>query len=305
MGLYRFPNGCGGRFGNSTSGYLHPYGGNKKWKTGKHSIVTPALIKGNLDPTTTISYFCTRILCSGLIISCLPKGIVCFISLLLSFSLFQTATAQVPVSSADTILLDVNQSFFDGSDVEVPVFIQSSSTVYAVDMAIRFNTVRIVFDSLTNVLNGLQYLYYLNPIDSVWRITSYHPNGIQSNSIVFNLRFATTSNEVCAYDFSDAEAFVNGDSSACHIMGCLDNLSIQTLDAIDIAKVFPNPFHNQLFFASDDFFMVQVYDSRGELFMAASNPKSIDTGLWKTGLYYVRIISRGTQYTYKMLKLFP
>jgi hypothetical protein len=235
----------------------------------------------------------------------LLKGIFKAVWFFILLSVVKTSTAQHFVSSTDTIKLDLNQSFFDGSDVEIPISIQSSSTIYSIDLALRFNTARIVFDSLTNVLNGLQYLYFLNPIDSIWRITSYHPNGIQPGSIAFNLRFATTSNEVCAYDFTDAEAFVNGDSSACQITGCMNNLSIQSIDAVDITKVFPNPFINQLFISSDSPVLVQVYDTRGKLVFEAVNPKTIDTGSWHTGMYYLNVFGYSSKQAYKLLKLLP
>ena len=231
------------------------------------------------------------------------KGICPFIwvffSLLLSV---HTSTAQAYYSSSDTIRIDINQSYFDGSDVEVPVTIHGSSVIYAVDLAIRFNGIRIQFDSLTNVLNGLQYLYYSNPNDSIWRITSYHPLGIQPGSTVFNLRFITFNNEVCVYDFSDQEAFINGDSSAIEIIGCMDNLGLPNQEFSKLARVYPNPFSDQLFIEPYTSRFVQIFDYRGTLLMQTGTQSSIDTRLWPAGIYFVSFLDNQRRYSYKLLK---
>lgn len=216
-----------------------------------------------------------------------------------------TTTAQDLFSSGDTVKLDINQSYFDGSDVEVPVIINSSATVFAVDMAIRFNTNRITFDSLTNIINGLQYLYYLNPNDSIWRVTSYLPSGITPGSTVFNLRFSTADNEVCAYDFSDQQAFINGDSSVFQTIGCMDNLGIVQLGQSASTYAYPNPFYDRFYINAGSKGDVQVLDFQGRVILNKVDSGIIDASAWAAGTYFIRIVGRYPSRPFKIVKALP
>lgn len=214
-----------------------------------------------------------------------------------------TATAQDLFSSGDTVKLDVNQSYFDGSDVEVPVIINSSATVFSVDMAIRFNTNRITFDSLTNIISGLQYLYYLNPNDSIWRVTSYLPSGITPGSTVFNLRFSTADNEVCAYDFSDQQAFINGDSSVIQTIGCMDNLGIVQLDQSASTYAYPNPFIDQLQTVADHNTDFWITDINGRVYFEGHGTRMVLTSGWPDGIYFLKFNRDEFNLTIKLLKI--
>lgn len=177
--------------------------------------------------------------------------------------------------------------------------------VFALDLAVRFNSNRITFQGVTGVSNGLQYLYYLNPNDSIWRFTSYNPTGIQSGNVVFNLRFATLNNEVCAYDFTNEEAFVNGDSSVFEILGCMDNLGVPHQDDPNIALLYPNPFTDQLNIESNIKGVVKIFDSLGVLVQERFNNGPINTVSWPVGVYYVRIFGNRNNLTVKAVKALP
>ena len=92
-------------------------------------------------------------------------------------------------TGTDTLRLNINSSFFSGTYVEIPVMFSSGGNVFSVDMALRFDSNRLIFDDVVNPASGLQYLYYLNPNDSIWRFTSFHPLGLQAGNPILYLRF--------------------------------------------------------------------------------------------------------------------
>lgn len=207
--------------------------------------------------------------------------------------------------NGDSLRLDINDAYFSGSYVEIPVTIFSFGNVFAVDFAFRYDFNRLVFDDVVNAMPGLQYLYYQNPIDSIWRFTSYLPNGFQFGTSVCHLRFLTLSNEACAYDFTVPEGYINGDSCVMEIQGCMDNLGLTNLDVKDLTIPYPNPFSDQLFLESKTEKLVHIFDCNGVLILKTKSGEPIHTGSWPVGMYYVKIFDRQFHHSFKMLKQSP
>jgi hypothetical protein len=105
------------------------------------------------------------------------------------------------------------------------------------------------------------------------------------------LRFATTSNEVCAYDLTDAEAFVNGDSSVINILGCMDNLGISSANYTSPIRVYPNPFSNYLVIDNPNELFFQVLDSTGRLIFGDFFNTTLNTNNWAQGTYFIRVFT--------------
>jgi len=204
--------------------------------------------------------------------------------------------------NGDTLRLDINSSYFSGSYVEIPVTFSSVGNVYSVDMAFRFNTNRLMFDDVVNPSPGLQYLYYLNPNDSVWRFTSYNPSGLLTGPPICHLRFLSLSNEACAYDFDSQEGYINGDSCNIEIQGCMDNVGFGEWDNNDHGVIFPNPFSEELNILTPPGATVHVYGYNGVLLIKSISILHINAQTWPDGLYIVRIDDGEEVRLFKALK---
>ncbi|MFZ9942849.1 MAG: T9SS type A sorting domain-containing protein [Bacteroidia bacterium] len=175
-----------------------------------------------------------------------------------------------------------------GQYVEIPVSFTAQGPVFSLDLAFRFDSNRLQFDHLTGISSGLQYLFYLNPLDSIWRLTSFHPNGLAPNTPVFNLRFFTSNNEACAYDFSEEEGYLNGDSSAITINGCMNNTGLESALDHKPLKAYPNPFSNELYFDGIHAGEILVFSTNGSLMAKGFSPSKVETSKWPSGMYFVR-----------------
>lgn len=203
----------------------------------------------------------------------------------------------------DTLRLNINSSFFSGTYVEIPVILSSSGNVFSVDMAFKFDYNRLIFDDVVNPHSGLQYLYYLNPIDSIWRFTSYHPFGLQAGNPIFYLRFLTLSNEACAYDFSSEEGYINGDSCNIDILGCMDNVGgIENPEGISFTT-FPNPFIEQLEIVADHRTSFSICDTKGRVYFEGQGTRTIMTSDWPDGIYLIKSSVSEFYLTRKLLKI--
>ena len=196
--------------------------------------------------------------------------------------------------NGDTLRLDINSSYFSGSYVEIPVTFSSAGSVFAVDMAFRFDANRLIFDDVVNPAPGLQYLFYLNPNDSVWRFTSYDPSGLITGTPICHLRFFSLSNEACAYDFGSQEGYINGDSCNIEIQGCMDNVGFGDVSEGLQIHVYPNPFTNGLYVESPSDTQIEIFDFHGRLICENYTNTWIETTNWAYGGYFVKVIDKKT-----------
>jgi hypothetical protein len=223
-------------------------------------------------------------------------GIIYFLALggptMLSFGSINT----------DSLFVKIHDAYFVGQYVEIPVSFSAQGPVFSLDLAFRFDFNRLQFDNLTGIYPGLQYLFYLNPLDSIWRLTSFHPSGLAPNAPVFNLRFFTSNNEACAYDFSDQEGFLNGDSCYSQVNGCLNNTGIEEANEMDDISFFPNPFFNELNITAPVGASVHVYRANGQLVESSVGPAYVNTIRWPDGLYFIHVVHHAKVRVFKLLK---
>jgi len=204
--------------------------------------------------------------------------------------------------SGDSLFVRINQSYFDGQHIEIPVVFAAQGPVISLDLAFRFDVNRLQFDNVTNTVSGLQYLFYLNPVDSVWRLTSYHPAGLLPSTPVFNLRFLALNNEACAYDFSDQEGFLNGDSCYTQVIGCMNNTGFGEQDETKDVGFFPNPFSSHLNITAPEGTTLRVYGANGQLVATSTAPAYLNALMWPDGVYFLHVVDRLNVRMFKLLK---
>ncbi|MBL0341814.1 MAG: hypothetical protein IPP71_13295 [Bacteroidetes bacterium] len=112
----------------------------------------------------------------------------------------------------------------------------------------KYNNQNVEFDTLINVTNGLNYLYYLNPNDSTLRFTSYRLGQMQNDSAVVWLRFSSLSGYVCVNDLNSLTGYLNGDQCSYKVTDC-DTISTQAanIQGKDAIAMYPNPANQFLY----------------------------------------------------------
>ncbi len=149
------------------------------------------------------------------------------------------STSKGNFSAGDSIVFNIASAYQINSVVDVPVFIKSNDTIFAIDFSMQYNDQKVVFDSIIPVLNNLQYLYFLNPGDSTLRLTSYCPDGIPEDSVILIIRFQVASGPMCSGEIYNLNTWMNGNVCSNEIIDCIVS-GIEEQEEI-ILEIFPNP----------------------------------------------------------------
>lgn len=201
------------------------------------------------------------------------------------------------IDQNDTIFLDLPASTLVGNSIEFPVNFSSDDYVYAVDFALKYNNQNVEFDTIINITPGLNYLYYLNPNDSVLRFTSYRLGQIQNGSNVVKLRFTSPNGIICYTDFTILTGYLNGDQCSIVSDSCsqIPN-SIDSPSNSPLISIFPNPANNALNIKSPPFSYLEIFDSRLNLILEMNlddSLSSIDVSDFGAGIYFLKFASNG------------
>ena len=155
------------------------------------------------------------------------------------------------IDQNDTLKFNIPEGFLNGNIIDIPVSVSSDDTVYSVDFAIKYNFLNVEFDSIINLTSGLQYLYHLNPFDSVLRFTSNRLVPIPNDSSLILIRFKTFTGQICAFDFDSLVAYLNGDICTAVATGCLVTSVNNVMNYNRRGIFYPNPASDEITFHED------------------------------------------------------
>lgn len=144
----------------------------------------------------------------------------------------------------DTVKFGIATGTINGVLMDVPVSISCQDTIYALDFSFRYNAGHVELDSVLNLTTGLQYLYYFNPQDSVFRFTSNRLTPYPCDSPVVVLRFESFNGQLCSYDLDSIITYINGDVCSHTLSGCL--ISSLPPSPVKSFSAYPNPANNEL-----------------------------------------------------------
>lgn len=199
------------------------------------------------------------------------------------------------IDQSDTVFLDLSASTLAGNIIEFPVNISSDDYVYAVDFALKYSNQNVEFDTIINTTPGLNYLYYLNPNDSVLRFTSYRLGQIQNGTDVVKLKFTSLNGIICNSDFSYLTGYLNGDQCSIVSDSCsqVPNFVLEPLRYPSI-NIYPNPANYSFNIKTTGVSYLEIYDSRLNLILEKNLEESItaiDVSDYRAGVYFLKLTS--------------
>ncbi len=115
------------------------------------------------------------------------------------------------INSLDTVVFDFSQSVCTPTYIQVPVFILSNDTVYAVDFALKFNPSEFSYNSLINHKAYLNNSINFNSSDSTLRFSTFSITQIENNSPLVSVRFNIVSGMISMASFISVQTLLNGD----------------------------------------------------------------------------------------------
>ncbi|HMT30178.1 MAG TPA: T9SS type A sorting domain-containing protein [Bacteroidia bacterium] len=201
------------------------------------------------------------------------------------------------IDTSDTVVFDLYKANIIGNQIEFPVTFHSDDYVYAMDFELKYNNQNIEFDTLINLTNGLNYLYYLNPNDSTLRFTSYRLGQMQNDSTVILLRFSSFTGNLCTNDLNSIKGYLNGDQCSHKVTDCDTTTTFtQIPNPASQIEIYPIPAADKLFINAMENCQIEIIDSKGDFCLSTEyiiphSGEPLDISQFKRGIYFIRITS--------------
>src|ERR1019366_2425474 len=145
------------------------------------------------------------------------------------------------IDSLDKVVFDMKNAVITANYVDVPVYFLSNDSVSALDFALKYDTLKLTFDSVINYKSYLTEFAHYNQSDHYLRLTSsasdinnFKP--FDNNTALFAVRFYFNVPNVCntinKKDFNSITVYLNGDPCSYDItqITALDITQITALD---------------------------------------------------------------------------
>lgn len=212
------------------------------------------------------------------------------------------------IDSSDSIVFDMSNAIINGTQVQVPIYINSDDNIYAVDFSFRFNNQKLDYDTITLASAGsvLLAVSYLNPNDSIVRFTSSALVTVSNQVVLAYIHFNILPGQsLSALDMFNLKGYLNGDAcSESVIPPAPVGLNNEVLNWN--MSFYPNPAVDALYIQMDKDASIELMDIQGktvllsqELFAGRRN--DIDLGSFHRGLYLARVFNADGECVKKLM----
>ncbi len=130
------------------------------------------------------------------------------------------------IDSVDKVVYDIEKAVIKGNYVFVPVYFLSNDPILSIDFEMKFNNIKLTYDSVINFKSYLAEIAHYNSGDQKLRLTSSASDinnflPIENNTPLFAVRFHFNTPNICNKifdtDISSVKSYLNGDPSSTEI----------------------------------------------------------------------------------------
>ena len=202
------------------------------------------------------------------------------------------ALVKSSVAVGDRLVFDFTRALINGTSVDVPVTIVSTTPVTSFDFQLTFDENHLSFNE-TVVSNNVDGLGYYNPNDKTLRFTASNTTAIDVNSDLLVVRFDLSKGSISADDFTTYRALLNGKDANVELRtGALGLSSIKASE--NAVNIFPNPTTGILNVIAGENSTVEITDLTGKQVMFTSTlnanvKQEINVSDFSNGMYIVKV----------------
>jgi hypothetical protein len=196
------------------------------------------------------------------------------------------------VAVGDRLVFDFTRALINGTSVDVPVTIVSTTPVTSFDFQLTFDENHISFNE-TVVSNNVDGLGFYNTNDKTLRFTASNTTAIDVNSDLLVVRFDLSKGSISADDFTTYRALLNGKDANVELRtGALGLSSIKASE--NAVNIFPNPTTGILNVIAGENSTVEITDLTGKQVMFTSTlnanvKQEINVSDFSNGMYIVKV----------------
>ena len=191
--------------------------------------------------------------------------------------------------SSDKVVFDLAAAQIKNGYIDVPVAVNYSSELYALDFALQYNENVLKFNSVRDLTGSLVALANYNQDDKTLRFTSSNLEPINVNNSLVSVRFEFNGTQLNATDLNSMEGYLNGNRVAAEVKS-----GAMVVNADQLTRVYPNPAAGQINVEVSERSLVQMFDLTGKLVMSgvmvnANERQTLNTENLQNGIYMIQI----------------
>ena len=196
------------------------------------------------------------------------------------------------VAVGDRLVFDFTRALINGTSVDVPVTIVSTTPVTSFDFQLTFDENHLSFNE-TVVSNNVDGLGFYNTNDKTLRFTASNTTSFDVNSDLLVVRFDLSKGSISADDFTTYRALLNGKDANVELRtGALGLSSIKASE--NAVNIFPNPTTGILNVIAGENSTVEITDLTGKQVMFTSTlnanvKQEINVSDFSNGMYIVKV----------------
>lgn len=117
------------------------------------------------------------------------------------------------IGANDSVIFDLSNAILTPSYIDIPVYIKSNNVIGAIDFSLKFDELKLTYDSVSNYTTYLLPLTNFNLSDRFLRFTCSSLQAINQNTTLIAIRFYTASPclQINNTDFNSITTYLNGD----------------------------------------------------------------------------------------------
>ena len=200
-----------------------------------------------------------------------------------------TGTINKVSSSDDKIVLDLTKAIVNGTTVDVPVSIVSSSPVTSLDLATMINETKLTANDVvkSSVDKNMELISYFNPNDRVLRVASNNLNNYEKNTAIMYVRFDIANGDISAADLINVSGGLNGKRVTVEIKTSESSFT-------NVVGIHPNPTTGVVNVVASEDGTLQLLDITGKSVLLQTNVianenQTLDFSELANGVYILKV----------------
>ena len=174
--------------------------------------------------------------------------------------------------------------------MDVPVSIESTDNVNALDFSFQFKQTNLSFNTVVANNNSLQALSNYNGDDKTVRFTSSSLQNLDLTKTIVAVRFATTGAAITEADLNSLKGYLNGDAVNVEVIGSRTATSVSDV----LVNVYPNPANDLLNILTTENATVELLSIDGKTVIAKTNilanqKQELNTHAIADGVYMLKV----------------
>jgi hypothetical protein len=193
-----------------------------------------------------------------------------------------------------TIVFDLENTQKTGNLISFPVYFSADYAVTSLDFALKFNTEKMVWDTIEGEPSYMQKLPFYSDEDSTLRYGSYSLSNYDANTNLMYVKFRVINEDIDETDFNVTLSYLNG-RPVNAILTDLD-ITVGNNDKIDNSEVliYPVPAQDNLYVIVPFDATLDIIDLNGKVILShkilkANIENEIQVGHLNFGVYLVKI----------------